>query len=107
MEGPNYEPTLGPLSNRPCNVSNIYTNFYNDGTRTYLGVKSSQGYSGSSKRAKLDVTIDVIRAANTIVFESDPQDAEPDLWYESSESFSIGANGVHSGNIQIPIKYST
>ena len=100
MEGPNYEPTLGPLSNRPCNVSNIYTNFYNDGTRTYLGVKSSQGYSGSSKRAKLDVTIDVIRAANTIVFESDPQDAEPDLWYESSESFSIGANGVHSGNIQ-------
>jgi hypothetical protein len=51
-------------------------------------------------KVTLDVLIEVLRSDNLIVFESDPQDAEPDLWYESSESFGITADGEHLGNTQ-------
>jgi len=102
FEGPNYDSTLNAdVNNRPCNVGNIYTNFWNTGSRSYFGVKSMKGYGGNDRKAAdLRVTIEVIRAANSIVFESDPQDAEPDLWYESSESFAITENGEHEGNLQ-------
>lgn len=51
------------------------------------------------KKSCLKSKITVIRANNTIVFETKPVDALPDVWYESSESYSIDALGNHSGNI--------
>jgi hypothetical protein len=101
VNGPNYQSGDGSdVRNRPCNVGDVYMQFYNDGTRTYLGVKSTKGYRGKRKNAYLDVHIEVIRANGLIVFESDPQDSAPDLWYESSTSYPISAIGEHEGNIQ-------
>ena len=37
----------------------------------------------------LKVCIDVIRAENTCIFESEPLDSAPDVWYEGSETFGI------------------
>jgi len=104
-DGPNYTSTNGNSGNRPCNVGNIYTNFQinNAGTaqqRTYFMVKSSEGYGKKKKSTRLEVEIEVIRANGLVVFESLPQDAEPDLWYESSASYTIDALGQHSGNTQ-------
>jgi len=58
--------------------------------------------SGSRKRrASVEMEITVIRAESTIVFETLPQDATPDLWYESSQSYDIDTTtGHHSGNVQ-------
>ena len=64
----------------------------------YFSVQSSK--NGQRNNPSLDVLIEVLRGDNLIVFESDPQDAEPDLWYESSESFGITADGEHLGNTQ-------
>lgn len=103
-DAPNYVTTN--CTNRPCSYGDLYVNFCttNSGNpalqRTYFVVKSSKGYSKGDKRTRLEVEISVLRAANTIIWESVPADAEPDLWYESSESYAVLANGEHQGNVQ-------
>lgn len=100
VEGPNYSPLDPPFATATCNVNRVYTGFYTISGRTHFAVKSSEGYNGDKKSTKLSVHIEVIRSNSTIVFESDPQDAQPDLWYESSDSFPINSDGEHSGNVQ-------
>ena len=58
---------------------------------------------GSSKkrRACNEINIVVIRTEQFLVFETQPQDASPDVWYESSVSYPIDqATGHHEGNEQ-------
>lgn len=98
VTGPGFNAIDGTFQN--CGVGNISSTFRQVGNRYVFSVKSSEGYSGKKKKTTLKVEIEVIRTADTVVFESDPQDAEPDLWYESSVSFGIGPNGEHLGNIQ-------
>lgn len=98
VTGPNFNAVDGTFLG--CNPGYISSSFRQIGGRYYFTVKSSEGYSGKKKKTTLKVTIEVIRTANIIVFESDAQDAEPDLWYESSTSFGIGPNGEHLGNVQ-------
>ena len=63
-----------------------------------LDVKGTRGASGDrAKQTTLEVDITVRRANDTIVFESDPADAEPDLWYESDKSYPINSLGEHTG----------
>ena len=101
VDGPNYSATTQNLDNRPCNTTNVYTNFDTSTGRTCFGVKSSEGYGGGNKKTRLEVEIVVVRANGLLVFESTPADTVPDLWFESSESYSINqSNGEHSGNIQ-------
>jgi hypothetical protein len=53
------------------------------------------------RRACVDLKISVLRADNFLVFETQPQDALPDVWYESSTSYQIDtATGFHTGNEQ-------
>ena len=64
--------------------------------------KCSGGFgSGSSpnRRSRVKARWDIIRAYNVFVFETMPQDALPNLWYESSQSFPI-TNGLYQGNLQ-------
>jgi len=69
--------------------------------RSYFRFKGTDGYSGNNLKSTTAITeITVIRARGTLIFESDPADAEPDLWYESSESYSIDSLGQHSGDLQ-------
>lgn len=48
----------------------------------------------------IDTHISITKANDTIVFETEPQDAPADIWYESSDSYSIDLSGNHSGNVQ-------
>lgn len=86
-----------------CNVVELYIDLFTDAAsgKDYLEVQSTTGKSGTvnvdKKRVYLTVEISVIRAIDTIVFESDPADAEPDLWYESDESYPINLLGEHTG----------
>ena len=60
----------------------------------------------SNKRSELEVSFSVYRSDSTYVFETEPEDALPDVWYENNESFNI-SNGLHQGNVQSQTKDSS
>ncbi len=66
--------------------------------------KCSGGFgSGSSpnRRSRIKAEWTITRSTDAIVFETEPQFALPDLWYESSASYQIDQqNGLHYGNVQ-------
>ena len=66
--------------------------------------KCSGGFgSGSSpnRRSRIKAEWTVTRSTDVVVFETEPQPALPDLWYESSQSFFIDQqNGRYYGNVQ-------
>ena len=45
------------------------------------------------------ITFTVFRRDSVIVFETEPQEALPDVWYENDQSYSIDSLGNHSGNV--------
>lgn len=54
----------------------------------------------SKRRSTIIANVEVFRAETTLIFETEPQDALPDIFFENDLSFSIDANGNHSGNVQ-------
>ena len=58
------------------------------------GTRACGSVENDNKKSCIKATIDVARAENTIVFETEPVDALPDVWYESSESYSIDASWI-------------
>lgn len=97
--GPNFD--LSGLL--PCKAGNISSTIMINPVsgRNCFVVRSSQGKVGvKRKNVSIRVQIVVERAPSLIVFETEPQDALPDVWYESSQSFGITADGEHLGNTQ-------
>jgi|9_EtaG_2_1085328.scaffolds.fasta_scaffold00033_23 hypothetical protein len=65
------------------------------------GTRSCEGSRTFKKnRASITARFDITRATQLCVFETDPSSESLDIWYESSTSYSIDANGNHSGNVQ-------
>ena len=99
-----YIPTLGVLTQNNFNI--MYLQFNRDSVTNRLFLQLSTGKSctgvGSPNSRKYCVTskIEIFRAANTIVFETEPQDALPDVFFENNLSFEIDADGNHMGNVQ-------
>jgi hypothetical protein len=56
--------------------------------------------AAAKRRSTIIATVEVFRAETTLIFETEPQDALPDIFFENDLSFSIDANGDHSGNVQ-------
>lgn len=87
------------LTNSATDVQYVW--FKNTGTNEIQFVtRGVQSFGGSNKkRSTTRVRWEIIRADNTIVFESIPSDAEPDLWYESGDSYAINqTTGYHQGS---------
>jgi hypothetical protein len=88
------------------NFNIMYLQFYRNPVTNELILQMTTGKSctgvGYPNSRKYCVTADfeVFRAINTIIFETEPQDALPDIFFENNLSFSIDALGNHSGNIQ-------
>jgi len=55
--------------------------------------------SREKRRSTIIVNIEVFRAETTLIFETEPQDALPDVFFENNLSLPI-VNGFHTGNIQ-------
>ena len=103
VTGINYDNNMNALF-PSCNCCAIFTRFYDNlspANSLYFGVKSSEGYSGSKKNVRLKVNIEVIRTTAFVAFETKPQDAVPDLWYISSDSFPIAGSGVCEFNLSV------
>lgn len=63
------------------------------------GTRACGSPTGSRGDAIVEVSWQIIRTENNIVFETEPSDALPDVWYESSESYAIDkATGYHQGS---------
>ena len=89
------------LSDVPTAVGTNYIQFYR-----YINNKLVVLITGTracGKRQKLNAFLEahaiITRSSSLLVFETEPQDSLPDLWYESSTSYPITA-GLHTGNIQ-------
>jgi hypothetical protein len=53
-----------------------------------------------NRKSKVVLKLEVFRAENTLIFETEPQDTLPDVFYENNLSFEVGPNGEHFGNVQ-------
>ena len=65
----------------------------------FLGVSGSRECP-SRGDSRLDVEIEVVRGQASIVFETQPLDALPDIWFENDKSFAIDTLGQHTGTVQ-------
>ena len=90
------------LGNSPSNIpQDLCTNYYqfyrNNTTNQLLFLaRGTRACSRTKKQRSLArIKITVFRAEDTIVFETPPIDASPDIWYEGSDSFGI----VYQDNI--------
>ena len=95
---------FGFAGNLPCEKGKVRLGFVQDspGDATsplYFGANS--GVPGvdrsfaSDRKSDIEVDIVIFRANTLMVFESEPLDANPDLYYDSSELFDIDASGFH------------
>ena len=88
---------------------NFYYRLYEDTTTQdsngnnliFLLVSGPRAYGNTdATESMLEVSFTVYRGDGaTYVFETEPADALPDVWYENDESFDI-SNGFHLGNVQ-------
>jgi hypothetical protein len=56
------------------------------------GTVSCNG-SGRKRHSAVEMTWTIFRAENTLVFETEPTDAQPDVWYEGAQVFDIVKEG--------------
>ncbi len=92
---------INNASNKPTQEA-LGTNYYQfcrddnpnlTGVPQYFAMSGTRACSGASvskkKRSYIKARIIVYRAESTLIFESEPIDAAPDVWYEGSDSFGI------------------
>ena len=94
--------TAGDL---PTDLCINYYRFYRNSSTNQLqlmvtGTLPCTGIGYPNSRASVvEVNITVFRSDKTIIFETEPSDALPDVFFENEMSFAI-VNGSHQGNIQ-------
>jgi hypothetical protein len=99
-----YIPTNGILTQNDFEI--MYLQFYRDPVTNKLTLQMSSGKSctgvgyPTSRSYYVIADIQVFRAIDLIVFETQPQDSLPDLFFENNLSFEIDEDGNHLGNVQ-------
>ena len=97
-----------------CAVNNVYkslptapnlcANYWyfstNPGGTLYLNITTTTACGSNTKnQVNASGEITIYQANSSIIFETQPLDALPDVFYESSQSFPI-TGGFHEGNLQ-------
>jgi hypothetical protein len=89
----------------PTGIGTNYYQFYRNTTTNELelmitGTVSCYGIGFPNSRASnVEANFTVYRAENNLIFETEPSDALPDVFFENEMSFAI-TGGNHMGNIQ-------
>jgi hypothetical protein len=88
----------------PSTCTNLYRFYRNTTTNQLLLVMSGTVrcdgvLAQSSRRSSITASFEVFSADNIIIFETEPLDAAPDIFFENELSFPI-VNGFHTGNVQ-------
>lgn len=102
-----YVPTLATSpTDIPTELCTNYYRFYRNTTNNQLTlivtgtVRCGGALSKEKRRSTSIVNIEVFRSENTLIFETQPSDALPDVFFENHLSFEIDENGNHKGNVQ-------
>jgi hypothetical protein len=96
-----YDPALSGGGASTCTSDvNLQFEQASAGAPMYLVFSGIYGWATKKTETNNKIKIEIIRANNLIVFETQPLDAAPNLWYESSEVFDINNIGEHQGNEQ-------
>ena len=89
----------------PCDLCKNHYRFYRNPSNNQLtlilsGTISCSGlFSKKKRRSTIIANVEVFRADTTLIFETEPSDALPDVFFENNLSFPI-VNGFHTGNVQ-------
>ena len=88
-----------------CSFNTQYFRFNRDIVTNRLWLSYTAGWACSGiganfRRYFIDMNVEVFRAIDTIIWETQPSDSLPDVFFENNLSFSIDSDGNHSGNIQ-------
>jgi hypothetical protein len=101
-----YIPTLASSNiDIPTDLCTNYYRFYRNPANNQLTlimsgtVRCGGVLSREKRRSSITANIEVFRAETTIIFETEPADALPDVFFENNLSLPI-VNGFHTGNIQ-------
>jgi len=103
-----YDPTTqsfpGPIpTGIGCDTLANYYHFVRDPLTNglFLGVQGPQNCNTIQNKAKssVEVNISVFRSDTTFIFETEPSEANPDIFFESDQSFAIDFFGNHDGNV--------
>jgi hypothetical protein len=97
-----FDPVLATIPAAPNNSVNQYQFLADPATPTepnrfYLtsGTPAcSQALTFPKRASRISCRIEVVRLSNNFIFETEPQDAVPDIFYEGSMSYGI-SNGYH------------
>ena len=98
--------TINPQVLNPIKTGlsqNIFWWYNGNGTTepSYLMMVGTRSCNNTKNgRAVAISTFDVYRSDGVAVFETQPQDALPDVWFESADTYSINSLGEHSGSEQ-------
>jgi len=98
-----YLPTNGILTSFDFNI--CYLQWYRNPTTNQLVLQYSSGRSctgigADGRRYYMRMRNVVFRALDTIIFETEPSEASPDVFFENNLSFAISSEGDHLGNVQ-------
>lgn len=97
---------LGKQSNAfspACSAGQIWVWYVETDGSTYSssikfkGVEACGRYP-KTKNSIIEVEFDIRRVDNIIIFETEPQDALPNVWFESADTYNIDSDGYHEGS---------
>lgn len=97
---------LGPGSPAGAIIPDYCINKYRFARQTsdnalYLVASGTRACGKTDARTStVSLAIDVFRAESALIFETEPSDTLPDVYFENDLSFAIGPNGEHTGNVQ-------
>ena len=83
-----------------CESKTMHIQFNRDAVTNRLWLNFSVIGYGAYFAGKVEVNIKVFRAVDNIIFETQPSDSLPDVFFENDLSFEIDSDGNHMGNVQ-------
>ena len=91
-------------SDIPNSLCTNYFRWYRNPTTLELvllmtGTWACDDWFRDGTTSSIQATVEVFRATNLLIFETEPKDANPDIFYENNLSLAI-SGGYHQGNIQ-------
>jgi len=95
-------PTLPAGFQTPTTCVNYYQFYRNVATnelKLYISGPNPCGLY-AEKKSLVEAEFQIYRASSLFVFETEPADSLPDVFFENNLSFDINALGEHEGNIQ-------
>lgn len=92
-------PTGFPSPTTCINYYQFYRDTSSNKLTLFISGTNPCGYANTTK-SSVEAEFEVYRADTTFVFETEPSDTLPDVFFENNESFEINALGEHQGNVQ-------